>query len=197
MGIRIRSELFLQVKGTLPCKIHDNNTIIHSQPVHLGREQNRDYLLLFKLSVSPQSIWICSVKIEISEIYTGLKFPREPMFPLSERKCVSSVVFLLLSLSVLWLASWLCLSLYAWSDDRKKRAARRNKKEGLERTGEIQKGWRDSDWLTEEAGEKGRNLSREADSHRRSCSEEPFTHPCAHGHTHRPLPAGGMASDCP
>lgn len=149
------------------------------------------------MSVSPQSIWICSVKIEISEIYIGLKFPREPMFPLSERKCFSSVVFLLLLLSVLWLALWLCLWVFTCEAMTEKRAARRSKKEGLERTGEIQKGWRDTDWLAEEAEEKGRNLSREADSHRRSCSEEPFTHTWAHGHTHRPLPAGGVASDCP
>lgn len=105
------------------------------------------------------------------------------MFPLSERKCFSSVVFLLLSLSVLWLASRLCLWVFTREAMTEKRAARRSKKEGLERTGEIQKGWRDTDWLTEEAGEKGRNLSGEADSHRRSCTEEPFTHMHTRTHT--------------
>lgn len=194
-AIRIRSEfcavaeIFLQVKGTLPCKIHDNNTVIHSQPVHLGREQNTywaEHLLLFKQSVSPQSIWICSVKIEISGIYTGLKFPREPMFPLSERKCFSSVVFLLLSLSVLWLASWLCLSLYAWSNDRKKgqpEGTRKRAWRGLVRfrkVGEIQTDWQNRQEKRAETS-RGRQILTEGAAQRN------LLHTHAHTDTHTGL----------
>lgn len=89
------------------------------------------------------------------------------------------------------------LSLYAWSDDRKKGSPQKQER-GL---GED---WWDSERLKRYrlTDRRGRRKGQKPLGGRRFSQKEllrgaAFAHTCAHGHTHRPLPAGGVASDCP
>lgn len=135
--------------------------------------------VLFRLSVSPQSIWICSVKIEISEIYTGLKFPREPMFPWNAFHQSCSFCCHYQCCDLRRDCVFESLHVKRWQKKGQPEGARKRAWRGLVRSrkvGEIQIDWQKRQEKRAETS-RGRQILTEGAAQRN------LLHTCTHGHT--------------